>query len=41
MEASTGALVGTYDVGHAPLGLVFDGANVWVANYDDDNVQKL
>jgi hypothetical protein len=40
-EARNGTVVGTYQVGGAPMALVFDGANVWVANYNDDTLQKL
>ena len=32
LNASDGALVGTYTVGSNPLGIAFDGANIWVAN---------
>jgi len=39
--ASTGDLVGTYPVGANPLGIAFDGTNIWVANAGSDNVTKL
>jgi DNA-binding beta-propeller fold protein YncE len=28
-------------VGSGPNGVAFDGANIWVANYDGNNVTKL
>jgi DNA-binding beta-propeller fold protein YncE len=31
----------TFPVGDAPIGIAFDGANIWVANFDSDNVTKL
>ena len=33
--------MGTYSVGHNPIGLAFDGANIWVANNADGTVSKL
>jgi DNA-binding beta-propeller fold protein YncE len=33
--------VGTYQVGLNPVGLVFDGANIWSANQGEDTVTKL
>jgi len=30
-----------YPVGGEPLGLTFDGANIWVANWSDNTVTKL
>jgi hypothetical protein len=30
----------TFPVGHTPLFVAFDGANIWVANVDDDTVSK-
>jgi DNA-binding beta-propeller fold protein YncE len=41
LRASDGAALGTFQVGNAPDAIVFDGANIWVANYDDSTVQKL
>jgi len=32
LRASTGAALGTFSVGKAPLGVAFDGANMWVVN---------
>ena len=31
----------TFAVGDGPAGVAFDGANIWVANRDDDTVSKL
>ena len=39
--ASTGGAVGTYSVGFSPDGIVFDGANIWVANYGSGDVSKI
>ena len=39
--AATGATVGTYPVGRNPVGVAFDGTNIWVVNQDDDTVTKL
>ena len=41
LKASTGAVLGTYSVGNGPLGVAFDGANIWVANSADGMVRKL
>ena len=35
------ALVGTYAVGVNPIGICFDGANIWVANFSSNSVTKL
>ncbi|MFL6228906.1 MAG: YncE family protein, partial [Pyrinomonadaceae bacterium] len=32
---------GDFTVGSKPLGVAFDGANIWVANQDSNNVMKL
>lgn len=32
---------GDYPVGDGPVAVAFDGANIWVANWYDDNVMKL
>lgn len=40
-NASTGALIGTYNVGKSPFGCCFDGANIWIANTLDGTVTKL
>ena len=41
MNGVPGTLVGTYNVGAAPLGVAFDGTNIWVANDGGANVTKL
>jgi DNA-binding beta-propeller fold protein YncE len=34
-------LLGTFKVGGAPIGIVFDGTNIWVANSNQGTVSKL
>jgi DNA-binding beta-propeller fold protein YncE len=41
MRTSDGAVLGTFPVGTGPLGLAFDGANIWVANINSHNIMKL
>ena len=41
MRASDGTVLGTFTVGVAPLGIAFDGANVWVANRNSNTVDEL
>ncbi len=36
-----GSNAGTFTVGHNPLGIAFDGANLWVANRGDATITKL
>ena len=36
-----GKTLGTFQVGSAPLGIAFDGANIWTANSGDGTVSKL
>ncbi len=38
---SDGAVIGTFNVGSAPVFASFDGSNIWVGNRDSDNVTKL
>jgi DNA-binding beta-propeller fold protein YncE len=33
--------LGTFAVGGKTLGVAFDGANIWVANYGSNNLTKL
>jgi DNA-binding beta-propeller fold protein YncE len=33
--------LGTFKVGLGPLGIAFDGTNIWTANGNDDTVSKL
>jgi len=33
--------LGTFTVGTNPVGVAFDGANIWVANAGSNNVSKL
>lgn len=40
-DVSTGQVLGTFTVGTTPLGLAFDGANIWVAINGDNTVAKL
>jgi DNA-binding beta-propeller fold protein YncE len=39
--AENGTTLGTFPVGHGPVDLVFDGANIWAANGLDGTVTKL
>src|SRR5882757_2584235 len=41
LRASDGTMEGTFAVGHAPTGILFDGINIWVANQNDDTVTKI
>ena len=41
MLASTGAVLGTYPVGVLPLGIVFDGTSMWIANNTSNTVTKI
>src|SRR5437762_1056318 len=34
-------LIQSFPVGHSPVYLAFDGANIWVTNSDDNTVTKL
>ena len=40
VEASDGALLGTFNA-HIPVGVAFDGANIWVTNEGSNTVSKL
>ena len=35
------AVAGTYGVGGSPLGIGFDGTNIWVANVTNNTVSKI
>jgi len=41
LRASDGTVLGTFSVGSQPIGVAFDGANIWVANQLSNNVTKL
>jgi hypothetical protein len=41
LRASDGGLLGNFPVGITPIGVAFDGANIWVANFNSKNVSKL
>src|SRR2546422_11304122 len=41
LRASDGTVLGTFAVGTDPIGVAFDGANIWVANEGSTNVTKL
>jgi len=41
LRASDGALLGIFAVGSNPVGVVFDGANIWVSNNLSNSVTKL
>jgi len=36
-----GTILGTFAVGSVPIGVAFDGANIWVANSGSNTVTKL
>jgi hypothetical protein len=39
-DAGDGSHVVTLDVGYGPIGIAFDGANMWVVNAGDGTVSK-
>jgi hypothetical protein len=41
LRASDGALLGTFAAGSQPIGVAFDGTNIWVANLASNNASKL
>lgn len=41
LQASTGAVLGTFNVGTIAQWIAFDGANVWVTNSGSNTVSKL
>jgi YVTN family beta-propeller protein len=41
LAASSGSVLGTFNVGSEPVGIAFDGANIWVANFNSNTVSKL
>ena len=41
LQASTGALLGTFSDGTVPGAMAFDGTHIWVANYGAGSVSKL
>jgi len=41
LQASTGNVLNTVSVGLGPMGIVFDGTNVWVANQSGGTVTEL
>jgi len=41
LRLKDGALLGSFNVGSVPYGVVFDGANIWVVNFASSNVTKL
>jgi len=41
LRATNGAFLGTFTVGLNPIGMAFDGANIWVANMFSGTVSKL
>jgi hypothetical protein len=40
-RASDGSAIGSFAVGSAPRGIVFDGQHVWIANAASNTVTKL
>jgi DNA-binding beta-propeller fold protein YncE len=41
LRLGDGKVIGGASVGQFPLGIAFDGANIWVANTADNTVSKL
>jgi len=41
MRAASGAFAGRIPVGVQPVGVIFDGTSIWVANQADDTVTKI
>ena len=41
LRASDGTVLGTFAVGTQPMGVAFDGANIWVTNDVSNTVTKL
>jgi DNA-binding beta-propeller fold protein YncE len=41
LRASDGTVLGTFAVGSFPVGVAFDGANIWVASSGRNTVSKL
>ncbi|HZS18529.1 MAG TPA: hypothetical protein VFA51_11420 [Candidatus Udaeobacter sp.] len=41
LRATDGELLGTFSVGHYPIGVTFDGSSIWVTSSGDDYITKL
>jgi DNA-binding beta-propeller fold protein YncE len=41
MRASDGTVLGTFSTGTNPVGVAFDGANIWVTNGGSNTVSKF
>jgi DNA-binding beta-propeller fold protein YncE len=41
LRAADGVLLGAFPVGTTPVGIAFDGANIWVTNGISNNITKL
>jgi cell division septation protein DedD len=41
LQASDGALIGTYPTGSGPTGMAFDGTHIWTSNLIGNSVSKL
>jgi hypothetical protein len=41
LRASDGVTLGTFSVGGLPVGVAFDGANIWVTTGNANTVAKL
>jgi DNA-binding beta-propeller fold protein YncE len=41
IQANDGTVLGTFNVGGAPMGVTFDGANIWVSDNATNRVMKL
>jgi DNA-binding beta-propeller fold protein YncE len=40
LQASDGANLGTFPVGTNPIGVAFDGANIWVTNSGNTTISR-
>ena len=41
VRAPSGTLTRRFPVGVQPMGVIFDGTSIWVANQADDTVTKI
>ena len=41
IDPQTAKVVKTFTVGRSPVGLAFDGVNIWVANGGNDSVSRV
>ena len=41
LDAATGSRVATVTAGTFPNGIAFDGANIWLTNFNSNTVSKI